>query len=209
VERLASGARHRQTRNGHRLASQRHSPVLDVEEPSSPWATDRASGRPHTDSDDVGRESTVGRARIHGELLKLGIDVSQATVAKYMVRCRKPPSQTWRTFLANHQAQIVAADFFVVPTATCRLLFALVCLAHARRRVVQVAVTDHPTAAWTAQQLREAFPLDQAPRFLVRDRDHAFEGWTDTAKAMGIDSILTAPRSPWQKDYASYCTSLV
>src|SRR5262245_27900415 len=95
-----------------------------------------------------------GAPRIHGELLKLGIAVSQATVAKYMVRRRRPPSQTWRTFLTTHVGQIVAADFFVVPTATCRLLFVLVLLGHERRHVVRIAVTAHPTAAWTAQQLR-------------------------------------------------------
>jgi hypothetical protein len=99
-----------------------------------------------------------GAPRIHGELVKLGLDVSQATVAKYMARRRRPPSQIWRTFLTNHVHQIVAADFFVVPTATCRLLFVLVILAHDRRRVVHTAVTAHPTAAWTAQQFREAFP---------------------------------------------------
>ena len=142
-----------------------------------------------------------GAPRIHGELLKLGIDVSQATVAKYIVRSRPSPSQTWRTFLANHVGQIVAADFFVVPTATCRLLFVLVILAHERRRVVHVAVTDHPTAAWTVQQLREAFPWEWAPRFLVRDRDCAFNAWADTATAMNIDEVLTAPRSPWQNAY--------
>ena len=143
----------------------------------------------------------MGAPRMHGELLKLGLDVSQATVGKYMVRERQPPSQTWRTFLANHRTQIVAADFFVVPTATCRLLFVLVFLAHERRRVVRVAVTDHPTAAWTAQQLREAVPWDQAPRFLVHDRDRAFEGWTGTAPSMVMDTILTAPHSPWQHAY--------
>jgi putative transposase len=143
-----------------------------------------------------------GAPRIHGELLKLGMDVSQATVAKYMVRRRQPPSQTWRTFLGNHIGQVMTADFFVVPTATCRLLFVLVILAHERRRVVHVAVTDHPTAAWTAQQLREAFPWDRAPRYLIRDRDHAFDGWTETAKTMGLDELLTAPRSPWQNAYA-------
>jgi len=116
-----------------------------------------------------------GAPRIHGELLKLGIDVCQATVAKYMVRRREPPSQTWRTFVANHIGQLVAADFFVVPTATCRLLFVLVTLAHERRRVIHVAVTDHPTAAWTAQQLREAFPWDCAPRYLLRECDHEFD----------------------------------
>jgi transposase InsO family protein len=142
-----------------------------------------------------------GAPRIHGELLKLGIDVCQATVAKYMIRRRRPPSQTWRTFLTNHLGQIMAADFFVVPTATGRLLFVLVILAHARRRVVHVAVTEQPTAAWTSQQLREAFPWDQAPRYIVRDRDHAFAGWANTAKALQIEEILTAPRSPWQNAY--------
>jgi putative transposase len=116
-----------------------------------------------------------GAPRIHGELLKLGIDVCQATVAKYMGRRLHPPSQTWRTFLTNHIGQIVAADFFVVPTVTYRVLFVLVLLAHDRRRIRHVAVTAHPTAAWTAQQLREAFPLDEAPGYLIHDRDHAFD----------------------------------
>ena len=142
-----------------------------------------------------------GAPRIHGELLKLGIAISQSAVAKYMVRRRRPPSQTWRTFLATHVGQIMAADFFVVPTATGRLLFVLVILAHERRRIVHVAVTENPTAAWTGQQLREAFPWDQAPRYVVRDRDHAFDGWADTAKTMGIGQVLTAPRSPWQNAY--------
>jgi transposase InsO family protein len=135
-------------------------------------------------------------------LLKLGFDVSQATVAKYMVRPLKPPSQTWRTFLTNHVQQIAAADFFVVPTATCRLLFVLLILAHERRRVVHIAVTDHPTAAWTAQQLREAFPWDEAPKYLVHDRDTVFHAWATTASAIGIDEVVTAVRSPWQNAYA-------
>jgi len=126
--------------------------------------------------------------------LKLGIDVGQATVAKYLVRHRRPPSQTWKTFLANHVGQIAAADFFVVPTATCRLLFVLVILAHERRRVVHAAVIDHPTAAWTAQQLREAFPWDEGPCFLVRDRDPVFNTWATTATAMNIQELLTAAR---------------
>jgi transposase InsO family protein len=139
-----------------------------------------------------------GAPRIHGELLKLGIDVSQASVAKYLVRPRRPPSQSWRTFLANHVRQIMAADFFVVPTATGRLLFVLVMLAHHRRRVVHIAVTEHPTAAWTAQQLREAFPWDEAPRYLIRDRDLAFAAVSATAEAMAMTEVRTAPRSPWQ-----------
>src|SRR5256886_9027353 len=132
-----------------------------------------------------------GAPRIHGELLKLGIDVCQATVAKYMVRPRRPPSQTWRTFLANHIRQVMAADFFVVPTATCRLLFVLVILAHERRRIVHVAVTAHPTAAWAAQRFREAFPWDQAPRYLIRDRDRAYQAVKATVEAMGIEEVLT------------------
>ena len=143
-----------------------------------------------------------GAPRIHGDLVKLGLEVSQATVAKYMPRRIRPPSQTWRTFLANHVHQIAAADFFVVPTATCRLLFVLVILAHERRRVVHVAVTDRPTAAWTAQQLREAFPWDEAPRYLVRDRDTAFAAWATTATAIGINDVMTAAHSPWQNAYA-------
>jgi putative transposase len=125
-----------------------------------------------------------GAPRIHGELLKLGFNVCQASVAKYMVRCDKPSSQAWRTFLANHLQQIAAADFFVVPTATCRLLFVLVILTHERRRVLPVAVTAHPTAAWTTQQLREAFPCDSAPRYLMHDRDSAFHAWRTTAEAI-------------------------
>ena len=136
--------------------------------------------------------------RLHGELLKLGLDASETTVAKYMVRPRQPPSQTWRTFLRNHLGQIVAADFFVVSTVTYRLLFVLVLLAHDRRRIRHVAVTAHPTAAWTAQQVREAFPWAEAPRYLIHDRDHAFDGLGTTAKAMGIDEVLTAPHAPWQ-----------
>ena len=116
-------------------------------------------------------------------------------------RRRQPPSQTWRTFLRNHIGQIVAADFFIVPTATYRLLFVLVLLAHDRRRIRHVAVTAHPTAAWTAQQLREAFPWDEAPRYLLHDRDHAFASLRATARAMGIEEVLTAPRAPWQNAF--------
>ena len=104
--------------------------------------------------------------------------------------------------MANHVEQIAAADFFVVPSATCRLLFVLVILAHERRRIVHVVVTDHPTASWTAQQLREAFPWDEGPRYLVRDRDAVFNTWATTATGMDIREVLTAARSPWQNAYA-------
>jgi putative transposase len=173
------------------------------------WRSRRRLGRPGVPADIRTLIRTMAEAnplwgapRIHGELLKLGIGVSQATVGKYMPRHRRPPSQTWRTFLANHVHQIVATDFFVVPAVTYRLLFVLVILAHDRRRIVYVAVTAHPRAAWTAQQLREAFPEDTAPRYLVHDRDHAFAALAGTANGMGIEEIQTAPRSPWQNAYA-------
>ena len=172
------------------------------------WKSRRRIGRPTVAADVRTLIRTMARAnprwgapRIHGELLKLGIDVCQATVAKYMRRRRQPPSQTWRTFLRNHIGQIVAADFFVVPTATYRLLFVLVLLAHGRRRIRHIAVTAHPTAAWTAPQLREAFPWDQAPRYLIHDRDHTFDGLEATAAAMGIEDVLTAPHAPWQNAF--------
>jgi transposase InsO family protein len=122
-------------------------------------------------------------------------------IAKYMIRERQLQSQTCRTFLRNHIGQIVAADFFVVPTATYRLLFVFVLLAHDRRRIRHMAITPHPTAAWTAQQLREAFPWDEAPRYLNHDRDHAFDSLPKAAKAMGIEEVLTAPRAPWQNPF--------
>jgi transposase InsO family protein len=144
-----------------------------------------------------------GAPRIHGELLKLGIPVSQAAVAKYMIRHRKPPSQSWRTFLKNHAKGLVSADFFVVPTIAFQLLFVFVILDHDRRRPVHFAVTSNPIAERTARQLLEAFPWDNAPRYLLRDRDGAYgEKFCETAKGMGIREVLTAPRSPWQNSYA-------
>src|SRR3989442_2263323 len=111
-----------------------------------------------------------GAPRIHGELLKIGIAVSQATVAKYMVRHRKPPSQTWRTFLKTHAKDLVSADFFVVPTITFQLLFVVVILDHDRRRPIHFAVTSNPTAEWTARQLLQAFPWDNDPSLFLHGR---------------------------------------
>ena len=143
-----------------------------------------------------------GAPRIHGELLKLGIQITEPTVAKYMVRHRKPPSQTWRTFLENHIKSMVSVDFFVVPTIRFEFLYVFLVLAHDRRRILHFGVTAHPTAEWTAQQLREAFPWDKAPRFLLRDRDRIFgKEFVDQVKAMGIKQVLSAPRSPWQRAY--------
>jgi putative transposase len=114
---------------------------------------------------------TWGSPRIVGELRKLGIAVAKSTVEKYRPRPKKPPSPTWKTFLKNHMQDVVAMDFFVVPTVTFRVLFVLVLLAHDRRRVVHFNVTEHPTAQWTAQQVVEAFSWDEAPQYLLRDRD--------------------------------------
>ncbi len=146
--------------------------------------------------------ATWGAPRIHSEILLLGYDVSESTVANYMNRDRKPPSQTWRTFLDNHVPDIVAVDFFTVPTATFRILFTFVVLRHDRRRIVHFNVTAHPTAEWTAQQIIEAFPEDSAPRFLIRDRDGIYGLSFQTRVAnMGIEEVPTAPRSPWQSPY--------
>src|SRR5437870_6462498 len=117
---------------------------------------------------------TWGAPRIHGELLKLGMNIGETSVSKYMVRHRKPPSQTWRTFLQNHLKNLVSVDFFTVPTLRFQVLYVFLVLAHDRRRILHFGVTAHPTAEWTAQQLREAFPWDTAPRYLLRDRDRIF-----------------------------------
>jgi transposase InsO family protein len=149
-----------------------------------------------------GENPLWGSPRIHGELLKLGIDIGQTTVAKYMVKRRKPPSQTWRTFLQNHIKTLVSVDFFTVPTLRFQILYVFLVLSHERRRIVHFAVTSHPTAEWTAQQMREAFPWDSAPRYLLRDRDGIFgQDFVDVVNAMGIKQVLCAPRSPWQRAY--------
>ena len=143
-----------------------------------------------------------GAPRIHGELLKLGIDVGETSVGKYIVRKRNPPSQNWRTFLDNHVKTMVSVDFFTVPTIRFQVLYVFLVLAHDRRRIVHFNVTAHPTAEWTAQQLREAFPFEQVPRYLLRDRDRIFGGeFRKDVKAMGIEEVLSSPRSPWQSAY--------
>ena len=158
----------------------------------------RSSGAAHDPI--VGRESI---SRIRNELATLGIEVAVSTVAKYMPRRRKPPSPTWRAFLENHLKELVALDFFVVPTATFRVLFGLVVLALHRRRVVHLNVTSNPTAEWTARQLIQAFPEETTPRFLVRDRDAIYgERFRQAIEALGIEEVVTAARSPWQNPYA-------
>jgi putative transposase len=143
-----------------------------------------------------------GAPRIHGELLKLGIDIGETSVSKYIVRHRRPPSQTWRTFLENHRKNMVSIDFFTAPTVRFQILYVFLVLARERRRILHFAVTAHPTAEWTVQQLREAFPWETAPRYLLRDRDRIFgKEFADQVRAMGIKQVLSAPGSPWQRAY--------
>jgi transposase InsO family protein len=143
-----------------------------------------------------------GAPRIHGELLKLGIEVSQATVAKYMVRRQGAPSPSWRSFLRNHAEGIAAIDMFVVASASFRLLYVMIILAHDRRKIMRTAVTEHPTEAWLARQVTEAFPWDTAPRYLLHDRDASYGAYfRKRIEVMGIKDVVTAPRSPWQNPY--------
>jgi putative transposase len=144
-----------------------------------------------------------GAPRIHGEFVKLGIDVAERTVSRLLPKRHTPRSQTWRTFLTNHVRDLVALDFFTVPTASLRVLFVLVVLAHQRRRVVHFNVTEHPTAQWTAQQIVDAFPHDSAPSYLLRDRDTVYgAAFRHRVNGLGIREVLTAPSSPWQNPFA-------
>jgi putative transposase len=179
------------------------------------WKSHGKVGRPKIDAEvrnlirRMCRENaTWGAPRIQSELSLLGFTVDESTVAKYMIRRPKPPSQTWRTFLENHVGDIAAIDFFVVPTVRFQLLYCFLVLRHDRRRVVHFTVTRHPTARWTGQQIVEAFPFDDAPCFVIRDRDGIYgHDFRERVKHMGIEEVIIAPRSPWQKGSASYCTS--
>jgi len=143
-----------------------------------------------------------GAPRIHGELLLLGINVSQSTVAKYMVKHRRPPSQGWKTFLRNHIDGIASVDFLVAPTISFKLLYAFVILGHGRRKLLHIAVTCYPTSDWAARQIAEAFPWDEAPVWLIRDNDSVFGvAFKKQLKAMGIRDGPTALGSPWQNAY--------
>ena len=143
-----------------------------------------------------------GAPRIHGELLKLGIEVAQSTVAKYMTRRRGPSGQSWKTFLRNHAEGIAAIDLFIVPTVGFKLLYGLVVLGHGRRRLLHHAITAHPTAEWVARQILEAFPWDDQPGYLVRDRDGMYGQVVKTRlRGLGIRDRPIAPRSPWQNGH--------
>lgn len=174
------------------------------------WKSRPRGGRPKISQEmrNLIREMSIanplwGAPRIHGELRILGIDIAQSTVAKYMVKHRGPPSQSWNTFIRNHADDIAACDFLVVPTIGLKLLFAFIVMAHGRRKLVHVGVTTHPTAAWTARQLTEAFPWEETPDTLIRDNDAIYGGvFKNRLNSMGIRDGPTALRSPWQNGYA-------
>jgi transposase InsO family protein len=175
------------------------------------WKSRSEAGRPKIPQEQIDLIKQMasdnplwGAPRIHGELLKLGFDISEATVQRYMPkRQHRTTRQRWKTFLKNHSAQIVSVDFLVVPTITFRLLYVLVFLSHDRRRIIHFNLTAHPTAQWSSQQLRNAFSEEEPPKFLIRDRDMKFgEVFTQVVSVLGIDPILTAYRSPWQNGYS-------
>lgn len=173
------------------------------------WRSDPGRGRPKVSAEVralIGRMSAEnppwGAPRIHGELLKLGYDICESTIAKYIVRRPGSPTQTWQAFIRNHMSEIAAIDYFTVPTASFRTLYVFLVLSLDRRHVIHFNVTGSPSAAWTSLQLIQAFPFDTAPQYLVRDRDGIY-GQTviDTLGALGISQIVTAARSPWQNGY--------
>jgi transposase InsO family protein len=174
------------------------------------WRSRPRGGRPRTHPDirQLIRDMSIanplwGAPRIHGELLKLGIDVGQTTVAKYMAKHRRPPSPGWRTFLHNHADGIASMDLFVVPTISFRLLYGLLILQQSRRQILWLGVTAHPTAEWIARQLTEAYGWTAAPRYIIRDRDAVYgDIFIRSLRAMGIRDRPTTARSPWQNGYA-------
>jgi transposase InsO family protein len=174
------------------------------------WKSRPRSGRPTVPAEirRLIREMSIanplwGAPRIHGELLKLGIEIGQTSVAKYMSRRRGPPSQGWKTFLRNHADGIAAMDLFVVPTISFRLLYGLLIMRHGRRQILWLGVTAHPTAEWIANQLTEACGWNQPPRHLIRDLDGAYgEIFIRRLRSMGIRDRPTSARSPWQNGYA-------
>jgi len=170
VARLEAGPRHRRSRDRAELAA-----------PPLGHALRAPSGGPPVEAaikalvrSMAAANPLWGAPRIHGELLKLGIGGAERTVSRLLQKRRSPPSQTWRTFLTNHVRDLVSVDFFTVPTARLRVLFVFVVLAHDRRRVLHFNVTEHPTAAWTTQQIVDAFPDDSAPSYLLRGRDSVY-----------------------------------
>src|SRR5512138_1820242 len=174
------------------------------------WKSRPRGGRPTTPAEirQLIREMSLanplwGAPRIHGELLKLGIDIGQTSVAKYIERRRGPPSPGWKTFLRNHADGIAAMDLFVIPTVSFRLLYGLLIMGHGRRQILWLGVTAHPTAEWIANQLTAACGWEQLPRYLIRDRDACYgDIFVRRVRSLGIRDHPTSARSPWQNGYA-------
>ena len=151
--------------------------------------------------------STWGTPRIHGELKKLGIEISESTVAKYLPKRKDSPGdegkrQRWKTFLHNHLGEAVGIDLFTIPTATFQVLFGFVIISHLRRRILHIGVTYHPNSEWISNQIMGVFAFEDRPRYLHRDRDGACQGRAnDRIRLMGIEQVLNAPQSPWQNPY--------
>jgi hypothetical protein len=173
------------------------------------WKSRKLGGRPRVDQDlralirRMASDNPLwGAPRIHGELLKLGFDVAQSTVSKYMPRRFGPPSQGWKTFLMNSADGIASIDFLVVPMIDFRLLYAFVVLDHFRRQIIWVSVTHHPTSEWIVQQMRNAFPWEEAPKYLIRDNDRKFgDQFKQAVQRLGIRDRPASPQSPWQNGY--------
>ena len=173
------------------------------------WRSDPGRGRPKVSTKvrslirRISLENPLwGAPRIHGELLKLGYDLCETTIAKYMVRRSGPPSQTWRTFIRNHMSDLAAIDFFTVHTAGFKTLYVFLILSLDRRRVIHFNVTTNPTADWTSLQLIQAFPFDSSPRYLIRDRDSIYDQQVvDTLDMLDINQVIISRRSPWQNGF--------
>jgi transposase InsO family protein len=197
----------REARNRNPVAPRRFSFVWR-------WKSKSLGGRPKLSAEiralirDISLANPLwGAPRIHGELLKLGITIGQTTVAKYMARTKRPPSQGWKTFLRNHADGIASLDLFVVPTISFQLLYGLLILKHGRREILCLAATAHPSAEWISRQLMEAYGWEEGPRYLIRDRDRVYgEVFIRRLRAMGIRDRPTAPQSPWQN---GYCERLI
>jgi transposase InsO family protein len=196
------GSHYHTARDARALAQGRLSALLALEIASTGRAAASRDGAARADPADEYREPTLGAPRIHGELLKLGFEVAQSSVAKYMVKRREPPSQGWRTFLRNHAPDIAAMDLFVVPTIGFDRLYAFIIVRLSRRELIWINVTAYPTADWVARQITEAFPWNEAPRYMIRDRDRIYGTVvTRRLRAMGIRDKPIAPASPWQNGF--------
>ncbi len=205
MEGLATGLDRRPSRHGSALAARTVPSILEstVEENRETRTTTDQLSDSETDSN-LGESNPLWRApRIHGELLKLGIAVSERTVSRVLRTVKRAPSQTWKTFLKNHIGEMVAIDFFTVPTIRLRVLFVFLVIEHQRRRVLHFGVTEQPTSEWTAQQMAEAFSERDAKRYVIRDRDAIYgDAFGRRIDSLAMKEVVTAARSPWQNAFA-------